>query len=218
MPGFDFISAIIGGVASLVGNEAIQYYRRPRISLEIYRKEHEPLVVTRTLDTGPIEVSGQGAVRRELVKDIHLLVTNEGLRPVQGCEATLVVYDEGEPLPEPIRLGWRKRPPKLYNDIDQLEAMRQRTAPFAINRKSSEQLDLLRLHYSGIKDRETNQVLDTTVEELTTLSAFPRHGFQSDKKYELEVMVSSSNANPETISLELNWDGSLNMKNAISVI
>lgn len=182
MPLIDLMSAVAGGVVSLVGRHAIVYWRRPKLSLDLYEAGGQrPYIPHRSLPNG------------ELVKDIHLIIENQGYRPAKGCEATLDVLEEGKEIPKPIRLGWRKRPPYLYQNLEPGEMMRQRTAPFDVNRKSQAQLDLLRLR--------------TKKDKLTTLSSFRSHDFEKDTEYRLNLTVTSSNANPQEISFYLNWNG-----------
>lgn len=162
----------------------------------------------------PIRSPGTGSVYcpsnlpdSEPVKDIHLIIENQGYRPAKGCEAPLDIFEEGEEIPKPIRLGWRKRPPMLYKNLDDWEMMRQRTAPFDITRKSQAQLDLLRLR--------------TREDRLTTLSSFRSDDFEKDTEYRLDRAVTSSNANPQEISLRLNWDGGhddASLREAITVV
>lgn len=196
MPIIDLVSAVAGGGISLVGRELIVYLRRPKLSLDLYEaQEQRPYVVQRTFTDG------------EPVKDVHLIVENQGCRPAKGCEATLDISEEGKEIPKPIRLGWRKRPPILYQNLEDWEMMRQRTAPLDINRKSRAQLDLLRLR--------------TEENTLTTLSSFRSHDFERDTEYRLDLTVTSSNANPEDISLRLKWDGEhedASVQEAITVI
>lgn len=211
----DLISAVAGGVVggatSLIGREAIRVYRRPRLSLDLYEaKGARPYIVTRSIDETSLNKGGQKILEQKMAKDIHLIVENKGYRAVQGCEATMDVFEEDEEIPKSIRLGWRKRPPVLYQDLDsESEAMRQRTAPFVINRKSEAQLDLLRCRYAITRDAKTREKLDEKVEKLTTLSSFRSHDFENDTEYRLEVTVTSSNADPEDITLRLNWDGQI---------
>lgn len=221
MPIIDLLSAVIGGAASLAGREAIRFYRRPRISLDLYdAKRMNPYVITRTLDEGPIDYAGRQVTQRKIAKDVHLLVENHGYRPVRGCEATMDIYEEEKEIPKPVRLGWRKRPPVLYQNLDFGEAMRQRTAPFDINRKSQAQLDLLRLQCRLIEDAETGEIVDRNVDKLTTLSSFRNHNFDADTEYRLDITVTASNTDPEDISLRLHWDGTIDdaaLREAVSV-
>lgn len=221
MPIIELLSAAIGGAASLAGREAIQFYRRPRVSLDLYGAQGtEPYVVTRVLDEEPIDNAGRQVVQRKIAKDLHLLVENRGYRPVRGCEATMDVYEKGEEIPKPIRLGWRKRPPVLYQNLDSGEAMRQRTAPFDINRKSRTQLDLLRLRCC-LEEDETGAIVEQNVEKLTTLSSFRNHDFEADTEHRLDVTVTASNTDPEDISLRLHWDGTMKnaaLQEAVSII
>lgn len=198
---------VVGSILTLGGRQLIVYWRRPKLSLDLYEAGGQrPYIAQRTLIEG--EATNEQAVTQgELVKDIHLLVENQGYRPAKGCEATLDIFEECEEVPKPIRLGWRKRPPILYKNLDDWEMMRQRTASFDINRKSQAQLDLLRLR--------------TKEDRLTTLSSFRSHDFEKDTEYRLDLTVTSSNANPEEISLRLNWDGGhedASLQEAISVI
>lgn len=200
-------SAVAGGAVSLGGRRLLVYWRRPKLSLDFYEAGGQrPYVAQRTL----IEEKAtdeKDAVTREVVKDVHLIVENRGYRPAKGCEATLDIFKEGEEVPKPIRLGWRKRPPILYKNLDDWKMMRQRTAPFDINRKSQRQLDLLRLR--------------TRENKLTTLSSFRSHDFEKNTEYRLELTVTSSNTNPEEISLRLNWNGEqddASLREAITIV
>lgn len=213
----NLMAAVAGGAVTLGGREAIRYYRRPRLSLGLQEVRGEkPFIVKREMENDVIDSQ---TTQQKIAKDIHVEVTNKGYRPALGCEATVDIFENGEEIPKPIRLGWRKRPPLLYENQNFGETVRQRTAPFDINRKSKAQLDLLRLRYQLLEDN--GKVVDRNVEKLTMLSSFRSHDFEKDTKYEFEVTVTSSNADPETIRLQLDWNGGIednDLQDAISII
>lgn len=201
------LSAVAGGAVSLGGRQLLVYWRRPKLSLDLHEAGGQrPYIAQRTLIRREAKNEQDAVASGELVKDIHLIVQNQGYRPAKGCEARLDIYHEGEEIPKPIRLGWRRRPPIYYQDLNDWEIMRQRTAPVDINRKSHAQLDLLRLR--------------TVENKLTTLSSFRSHDFEKDTEYRLDLTITSSNADPRELSLRLNWNGGdddLNLQEAITI-
>jgi hypothetical protein len=222
-----FLSAIAGGVTTIVAQETIKYWRSPSISVGLYEaKAVEPYIPHREGTPSKLATGQRDVLRRRLYKDIHLIVSNTGKKPARGCEATMDIFKDGEEIPKPIRLGWRRRPPILYMNEDQDEGynsdtMRQRTGPCDINRKDSAKLDLLRLSVEVTEYPNEETTKEMNVDKLTTLSSFRNHDFDPNKKYRLDVSVTSSNADPAEISLQLNWNGEYgdeDLREAISVV
>ena len=214
-------SAVMGGIVTLGGREILSAYRRPKISLDLYELDGiRPFVVDRQLNKSVIDTQHGRLINIEMAKDIHIIVGNTGYRPAKGCEATMNIKEDGTEVPNPIRLGWRKRPPILYQNLDFGEQMRQRTAPMDINRESKALLDILRLKYEKRKYKEEKE-FKKECKDLTTLSAFRNHDFQKNIQYEIEITVTSANTNPESIELRLKWDGGYkneDLQSAISVV
>lgn len=216
-----------GGVAVLL-REGIKHYRRPKLELELLKDSDNKVIIKKRFSK-IIDGSSSTYTKRMDVKDIYLKVKNNGHRPAKNCEARLKIFEEGERLYEPIRLGWRKRPPGLYDDLENQKAMRLRTQPINLNKKGETLLDLLRLKYKVYLDEETINYLNEEgkepphkeAEDFRTLASFNSHSFEKNTDYVLEVVVTSSNANPKSFKLKLNWSGKekdKELRNSIEVL
>lgn len=215
----DLLIAGFGGGASLLLREGVRYYRRPRLVIDLYEAQGEqPYFPSRNLGKARVHLDDQKVTRYNRTKDIHLSVSNGGLRPARGCEVTMDIYEEGKEIPKPIRLGWRKRRPVLYDELSDPEGMRQRTAPFDINRRDDALLDVLRLHYFEFQSEQTEEVVKREVDKLTTLASFRPHEFDPETDYRLEITLTGSNVNPSSISLNLHWNRGLEDEDLQSAI
>jgi hypothetical protein len=214
----DLAVAGAGGAVAVLLREGVRVIRTPRFDIDHYEAQGErPHIPRRIMSEDPVDISGERAVKREVALDLHLSIGNIGYKPAKRCEVSLDIYEEGELLPKPIRLGSRRKPPKLY-EKQTPESLRDRISPFDINKKDAVLVDLLRLRFIEYEKKSTENIVHKHLNKLTTLSSFESHDFKMDTDYMLEINVTGANANPKTARIELNWNGGIEVEDLKSSI
>jgi SPX domain protein involved in polyphosphate accumulation len=207
-------TALAGGVGGgLITVGAQQILRRrnaPALTLDWYSNQAtSPVILTRIIDKQEVQFENiSDTETRHKAKDIHLLLENTGRTPVRECQVKAEIYEGGSRNPQPVRLGTRINPLILYEGLSKGEQIRERTASFQVNRNDSVLIDLLRLSYEEIDDRNNNKT-ETSNGSLHTLASFRRIEFVPNTKYTLHVTVTAANAKPAKFGLTLQWDGSV---------
>jgi hypothetical protein len=207
-------TALAGGVGrGVITVGAQQFLRRrnaPALALDWYSNQAaSPAILTRIIDKQEARFANiPDTETRHKAKDIHLILENTGRTPARECQVKAEIYESGSRNPQPVRLGTRINPPILYEGLSKGEQIRERTAPFQVNRNDSVLIDLLRLSYEEIDD-ERDSKTEASNGSLHTLASFRQIEFAPNTKYTLHVTVTAANAKPARFGLTLQWDGSV---------
>lgn len=198
-----------GGLFTVGAQQLIRRRNAPTLTLDWYSNQAaSPVLIDRTIETEEAHIDNlPDSATHHRAKDVHLLLENAGRTPARECQVKAEIYQGGSRIPQPVRLGTRINPPILYEGLDRGERIRERTAPFQVNRADSVIIDLLRLSYRETT-AEDDSATDINDVSLHTLGSFRQIEFQPDTKYTLHVTVTASNADPAEFGLTLEWDGS----------
>ncbi|MCO8266565.1 hypothetical protein NKF06_08205 [Haloferax sp. AB510] len=199
-----------GGIITVGAQQFLRQRNAPALALDWYSNQAaSPSILTRIIDKQEARFENiPDTETRYKAKDIHLILENTGRTPARECQVKAEIYEGGSRNPQPVRLGTRINPPILYEGLSRGEQIRERTAPFQVNRNDSVLIDLLRLSYEEIVD-ESDSKTETTNESLHTLASFRQIQFDPNTKYTLHVTVTAANAAPAKFGLTLQWDGSV---------
>lgn len=202
------LTAIGGAAVALIGRESIEWFKRPRLSIDFEEREGQKPYIP---DYNDESMHSAGDTYR--VKYLRLIVHNKGKKPAMDCEAKLeIILDEARNMPYNVALHWSRRDPALYSEyleggilssIDNEKVF----APISLNINDKETVDVFRLPYSF----STVPNADHSPRFLSVIESASLRQLQLQPKtmYQCKVTVYSSNTSPKSFKYKLNWDGTL---------
>ncbi len=175
------LSPIEGVLVGVFIREIADFFRKPRLSIEIDLSALKPFSIAET---------------PHFAKYWRLRIKNSGRRPAQYSEAKFEAFDESDnSLFDPSILHWVRRYPVLYSKEQTLLQFE----PITINSKDHEYLDVIQL---VSLDHQTHPGRALS---MSTYSHRPFQ-FKPHAKYVFKVTIYSRNANPLSSKFCLQWD------------
>lgn len=187
------LTAIGGAAVALIGRESIEWFKRPRLSIDFERsKDAYPL----TADYNDESIKAAGTSFR--IVFLRLNVRNKGQTTAYDCDAKMELIETRRKDHYRKSLHWSKRDPRLYDSLDQIYS------PINLNRNDEETVDVLQLKYSYTNtDPQRRPSPDIETVSLGILQ------LQSNIDFFIKVTIYARNTTSKLFYFKVNWDGTI---------
>ena len=189
----NLLSAIGGAVIALIGRESIEWFKRPRLSIDFERSKDEyPL----TVDYNDESLKAIGTSFR--IVFLRLNVINKGKTTAYDCDAKMELIETRQKNRYRKSLHWSKRDQRIYQSLDQIYS------PINLNRNDEETVDVLQLSYSYTNSDPQpipNPHIETVSPGVLQLGR--------DIVFFIKVIIYARNTTSRPFYFKVNWDGTI---------
>ncbi len=218
----NILSAFGGAIVALVGKEMVDWWKQPRLEIDLKAKEKSNPYIT---DNNDFVNAAKGDSRETYrIKYLRLKVKNIGRRAALNCSAKIEITHAGKTriYSDSKILHWSRHHELIYTKgldvgspvINTPQDIEKIYSPVDINSKDFELLEVLRMryHYSGsVSPDLPSELTSASVDAIALI-------FQKDVEYSIKVSVFSYNAKPVSKSFRIKWNGTVDGFNSDIVL
>jgi hypothetical protein len=192
-------TALGGAAVALIGKEAIELYKRPRLLIDFEKSGQEYPFIQNYND----EYYSDEGIKSTTditfrILYLRLIVSNKGHSTANDCEAKLELRSTQRKARYRKSLHWSKRDPRIYKSLDKIYA------PINLNKNDEETVDILKLPYSH-KSSDPEPRPYPHIETVSPSALW----LYKDEEYYVKITIYASNTTSQPFYFRVNWNGTI---------